>query len=114
MVRVMGRSGPQRNGILGVLQQFPRCTVDVRLEAEAPHTALNLPGVPVLAFVNDYGRLPVHTAQDSIDLMSPDELAFSAEVKGTRRASSKLFCSESPTERHRLNAIRQRCPLATG
>ena len=39
-----------------------------------------LPGVPVLAFVNDYGKLPIHKAQDTMDLMSPDELAYSAQV----------------------------------
>ena len=79
-VQVTGWSAPQRKGILGVLQQFPRCMADVRPETEAPRTALNLPGVPILAFVNDYGKLPIHTAQDTIGLMSPDELAFSAQV----------------------------------
>jgi len=79
-VRVMGWSACQREGILGMLQQFPRCIVDVRPETEAPRTAFSLPGVPVLAFVNDYGKLPIHTAQDTIDLMSPDELTFSAQV----------------------------------
>ncbi len=79
-VRVMGWSDPQRKGLLDVLQQFPRCIVDIRPETEAPRTAFSLPGVPVLAFVNDYGKLPIHTAQDTIDLMSPDELAFSAQV----------------------------------
>jgi len=79
-VRVMGWSAHQRKGILGVLRQFPQCIVDVRPETEVPRTAFNLPGVPVLAFVNDYGKLPIHTAQDSIDLMSPDEMAFSAQV----------------------------------
>ncbi|MBI1926536.1 M28 family peptidase [Candidatus Poribacteria bacterium] len=79
-VRVMGWSAPQRQGILDVLQPFPRFIVDVRPETEAPRTALHLPGVPVLAFVNDYGKLPIHTAQDTIDLMSPDEMGFSAQV----------------------------------
>ncbi|MFC1716006.1 M28 family metallopeptidase [Candidatus Poribacteria bacterium] len=79
-VQVMGWSASQSKGIQDVLQQFPRCIVDVRPEAEAPRTAFNLPGVPVLAFVNDYGKLPIHTAQDTIDLMNPDEMAFSAQV----------------------------------
>lgn len=79
-VQVMGWSKPQREGIMGVLQQFPRCMADVRPETEAPRTAFSLPGVPVLAFVNDYGKLPIHTAQDTMDLMSPDELAFSVQV----------------------------------
>jgi hypothetical protein len=57
--------------------------VDVRPETEAPRTAFSLPGVSVLAFVNDYGKLPIHTAQDTIDLMNPDELAFSAQVIAT-------------------------------
>jgi aminopeptidase YwaD len=79
-VRVMGWSGDRRKGVLDVLQQFPRCIADVRPETEKPRTAFNLPGVPVLAFVNDYGKLPIHTAQDTIDLMSSDEMAFTAQV----------------------------------
>ena len=79
-VRVMGWSAPQREGVLNVLQRFPRCEVDVRPETELPRTALNLPGVPVLAFVNDFGKLPIHTAQDTLDLMSPGEMAYNAAV----------------------------------
>ncbi|MDQ1327683.1 MAG: hypothetical protein QG641_966 [Candidatus Poribacteria bacterium] len=91
-VQVMGWSNYQRKEILDVLQQFPRYIVDVRPETEVPHTAFNLPGVSVLAFVNDYGKLPIHTAQDTINLMSPDELAFSAQVIATvvNRLSSGL------------------------
>jgi aminopeptidase YwaD len=79
-VRVMGLSPLQREGILDVLRQFPRYNVDLRPETEAPHTSLNLRGVPALWFVNDYWKLPIHTEQDTIDLLSPDELAFCAEV----------------------------------
>lgn len=82
-VQVMGWSNYQRKEILDVFQQFPLYMVNVRPETEAPHTAFNLPGVPVLAFVNDYGKLPIHTAQDTIDLMNPGELAFSAKVIAT-------------------------------
>jgi aminopeptidase YwaD len=82
-VQGMGWSNYQRKEILDVLRLFPRCIVDVRPETEIPHTAFNLPGVPVLAFVNDYGKLPIHTAQDTIDLMSPNELAFNAQVIAT-------------------------------
>jgi aminopeptidase YwaD len=82
-VQVMGWSPDQRKEILPVLQQFPRYIVDVRPETEAPRTAFNLPGVSVLAFVNDYGKLPIHTAQDTINLMNPDELAFSTQVIAT-------------------------------
>ena len=79
-VRIMGWSGPQKQGILAALRQFPRCLVDVRPEARGARTAFNLPGVPVMAFVNDYGKIPIHTAQDTIDLMSADELAYNAQV----------------------------------
>jgi len=79
-VQVMGWSGDRRKGVLDVLQQFPRCVMNVRPETEKPRTAFNLPGIPVLAFVNDYGKLPIHTAQDTIELMSPDEMAFTAQV----------------------------------
>jgi len=79
-VRVMGVTSQQREGLLGVLRRFPRYEVDLRPETEEPHTSLNLRGVPALWFVNDYGRLPIHTAQDTIDLLSPEELAFCAEI----------------------------------
>jgi aminopeptidase-like protein len=82
-VQVMGWSPDQRKEILPVLQQFPRYIVDVRPETEAPRTAFSLPGVSVLAFVNDYGKLPIHTAQDNINLMNPNELSFSAQVIAT-------------------------------
>lgn len=79
-VSVMGWSASQQEGILSVLKQFPRCIADVRPETEVPRTALNLPGVPVMAFVNDYGKLPIHTAQDTIDLMNPEEMAHNAQI----------------------------------
>jgi aminopeptidase YwaD len=79
-VRVMGWPARQRDDILCTLRQFPRYIVNVRPETEAPRTALNLAGVPALVFVNDVASVPIHTAQDTIGLMNPDELAFSAEV----------------------------------
>ena len=62
------------------LREFSRYEVDVRPETETPRTALNLPGAPVLAFVDDFTKLPIHTAQDTIDLMGPEELAYTAEA----------------------------------
>jgi len=82
-VQVMGWSPFQRKEILGMLQRFPRYMVDVRPETETPCTAFSLPGASVMAFVNDYGKLPIHTAYDTMDLMDPDELAFSAQVIAT-------------------------------
>jgi hypothetical protein len=43
-------------------------------------TAFNLPGVPAAAFVDDYRFLPIHTPEDTIDLMSREGLAFATEV----------------------------------
>ena len=80
MVRVMGFPTDQNEALLSVLREFARYIVDVRPDAEPPRTAFHLLGVPALWFVNDYGKVPIHTAQDTIDLMRPDELAFSAEV----------------------------------
>jgi aminopeptidase YwaD len=79
-VRVMGFSPPQKEGVLEVLGRFPRYGVDLRPDTEPPHTSLNLRGVPALWFVNDYPRLPIHTAQDTTDVLSPEEMAFCAEV----------------------------------
>ena len=63
-----------------MLQRFPRFGVDVRAETEPPHTGLGLTGVPALAFVSRWSNIPIHTAQDALDLLSPDELAFCTEV----------------------------------
>jgi hypothetical protein len=68
----------QKDDILYVVRQFPRLIIDDR-PARAPGP-FHLPGVPALTFVNDYESIPIHTAQDTIDLMSPDELASIAQV----------------------------------
>ena len=77
---MMGFPPDRREAILSVLREFPRYIVDVQPDDVPAHTAFYLLGVPALWFVNDYGKVPIHTAQDSIDLMRPDELAFSANV----------------------------------
>ena len=79
-VCAMGWPPQQKEGVLSVLRQSTHYIVDVRPDTEPPRTAFHLAGVPALWFVNDYGKLPIHTAQDTMDLMSPDELAFSAAV----------------------------------
>ena len=73
--------GPeQREGVLSALGGFPRYDVEVLPATEPVRTALDLPGVPAVAFINDYTRVPIHTAQDTMDLMDPGELAFPAEA----------------------------------
>jgi hypothetical protein len=73
-----GWTSRQKEDILSVMRRFPRLIIgDQPARAPGP---FHLPGVPALTFVNDFERLHIHTAQDTIDLMSPDELAFIAEV----------------------------------
>ena len=79
-VTVMGFGASQRRSILRVLGQYPRCEASLRAESETPDTPFDLTGLPVVWFVNDYPKVPIHTAQDSIDLLSPEEMAFTAEV----------------------------------
>ena len=79
-VRVNGLGPEQREVVLEALGRFPRYDIEVLPETEPVHTALNLPGVPALAFINDYTQAPIHTAQDTIDLMDPGELALTAEA----------------------------------
>lgn len=79
-VRVMGFPPAQKEALLDVLRAFPRYMVDARPDAEPAKTSIALLGVPALWFVNDYTRVPIHTAQDTIDLMRPDELVYSADV----------------------------------
>jgi hypothetical protein len=73
-----GWPSQQKDDILPVMRRFPHLIIDDR-PAKAPGP-FHLPGVPALTFANDYERIPIHTAQDTIDLVNPDELAFSAEV----------------------------------
>jgi aminopeptidase YwaD len=77
---VMGWTGRRKEGLLEVFRRFPRYIVEVGPDDEPAHTAFHLPGIPAVWFVNDYGKVPIHTAQDTIDLLSPGELAFSTEV----------------------------------
>jgi hypothetical protein len=79
-VRVMGLPAGQNDAVVDVLQKFARYLVDVRPDTEPARTCFHLSGLPALWFVNDYNKLPIHTAQDTIDLVSPDELAYSAEA----------------------------------
>jgi aminopeptidase YwaD len=75
---VTGWTSRQKEDILSVMRRFPRLIIEDS-PARAPGP-FHLPGVPALTFVNEFERLYIHTAQDTIDLMSPDELAFIAEV----------------------------------
>ncbi|MGH2369110.1 MAG: M28 family metallopeptidase [Chloroflexota bacterium] len=82
-VRLIGWPPGRRESLLEVLRRFPAYTVDDQSDKpDARPTAFHLPGVPALAFVDDYRFLPIHTVQDTIDLMSPDGLALAAEVMG--------------------------------
>jgi len=81
-VSVMGFEPSRREGVLSVLKRFPRYDVKLRPETETPHTPFDLTGVPAVWFVNDYTRLPIHTPQDTLDVLSPQEMAFTVEVMG--------------------------------
>jgi Peptidase family M28 len=70
----------EKEEVLGILRPYPNCVVDDRSEQPSARTAFHLPGVPALAFLDDYSRLPIHTAQDTIALMRPEALAAAAEV----------------------------------
>ena len=77
-VRLNGLGREQTEAVLAVLGEFPRNEVQVPPESEPVRTPLELPGVPTLAFINDYGEVPIHTVQDTIDLIDPGELAHTA------------------------------------
>lgn len=80
-VRLIGWPPGRRERLLEALQRFPTYEVNDQSDlATARPTAFNLPGVPALAFVDDYRFLPVHTPLDTIDLMSQDGLRFAAQV----------------------------------
>ena len=68
----------KRAEILGLLRTLPACVVDDLSENPAATTAFYLPGVPSISFIDEYNRLPIHTAQDSIDLMRPEAFARTA------------------------------------
>jgi hypothetical protein len=79
-VHLMGWPARQKEDILRVLRRFPRWTVDEQIVLSSDHAPFYLHGVPALEFTTGGGSVPIHTAQDTIDLMSPEEMAFSAEV----------------------------------
>jgi len=79
-VHVMGWPARQKDDILCVLRRFPRWTVDEQIVLSSDHAPFYLHGIPAVEFTAGGGNVPIHTAEDTIDLMSPDELAFSAGV----------------------------------
>ena len=80
-LRLIGWPPGRREGVLDVLRRFPQYTVDDQSDLpSARPTAFNLPGVPAVAFVDDYRFLPIHTPEDTVDLMSREGLAFATEV----------------------------------
>jgi hypothetical protein len=64
----------EKEEVLGILRPYPTCVVHERSEQPSVRTAFHLPGVPALAFLDDYSRLPVHTAQDTIAPVRPDAI----------------------------------------
>jgi aminopeptidase YwaD len=81
-VTLMGFPAGLHQGLQGVLAGFGRCGVELRPESETPGTPFNLTGLPTVWFVNDYPRIPIHTCQDSLDLLSPEEMAYAVEMAG--------------------------------
>jgi aminopeptidase YwaD len=79
---LMGFPQALQQGILSVLAGFPRCAVKLRPDTEPTVTPFNVTGLPTVWFANDYPRLPIHTAQDNVDLLSPAEMASAAEMAG--------------------------------
>ena len=66
--------------VLKVLERFPTYVVDDRSENPLATTAFTLPGVPSLAFNDDYPRLPIHKATDTMALMIPEDFALAARA----------------------------------
>lgn len=79
---LMGFPADQQQGLLGLLAGFPRCEAELRSETETSGTPFSLTGLPTLWFVNDYPKLPIHTPQDCLELLSPGEMAYAAEMAG--------------------------------
>ncbi len=77
---VMGWPPEQKADVMRVLRAFPRCVSDDHIEMGSDHVPFYLHGVPAIAFIGEYHTVPIHTDADTMDLMSPDELAFTAEV----------------------------------
>jgi len=82
-VRLNGLGRERTEAVLEALRGYPRYNVEVPPDTDPVRTALDLPGVPAVAFVNDYSQAPIHTAQDTIDLMASGELALTAEAVAT-------------------------------
>lgn len=80
-VRLVGWPPGAREGVLGVLRDFPDYEVDDQSDQPgARPVAFRLPGLPAVHFVDDYRFLPIHTPEDTIDLMDRDGLALAARA----------------------------------
>jgi len=80
VVHLMGWQQEQKDGVVRVLRRFPRYSVDEESVGGSDHVPFHLHGVPVMAFMNDYRDIPIHTPRDAMDLMDPAELAMSANA----------------------------------
>ena len=82
-VRLIGWPAKRRAGVRETLGRYPDYEVDDQSDDPgARPTAFNLPGVPAVAFVDDYRFLPIHTVHDTIELMSKEGLGYATEVIG--------------------------------
>jgi aminopeptidase YwaD len=77
---LMGWTGYQKEGLFAILRRFPRCIADDKVELGSDHVPFYQNGIPAALFTGEAARVFIHTAQDTIALMSLDELAFSTEV----------------------------------
>lgn len=80
-LRMVGWPPVERRGLLDLLRGFPDYQVDDQSDLPAARpAAFHLPGLPAVLLVDDYRFLPIHTPEDTINLMSRDGLALAGEV----------------------------------
>jgi aminopeptidase YwaD len=79
-VHLMGWQPGPRAELLEVFRRYPRYVVSEEPIGGSDHVPFHLNGVPVLAFMNEYSAIPIHSPADSMALMDSAELAYSTEV----------------------------------
>ncbi len=79
-VHVMGWPAQEKEAVLRVVGRFPRYGFDEEEVTGSDHVPFRLNGVPAVVFMSEYRSIAIHTAEDTVDLLSSDELASTAEV----------------------------------
>lgn len=77
---LMGWAPGPKAELRRVFGRYPRYVVSEAPIGGSDHVPFHLNGVPVVAFMNEWSKVPIHSPADSLELMDAGELAYSTDV----------------------------------